>query len=79
MSMMHLSFLFRERKDKIPTLLATVLVSLVIWCDVLFHMNVISISTQSQNFDVWQSVELSELCHEFGRAPELGTLRDMIE
>jgi hypothetical protein len=69
MSMMHLSLLLGERKDKIPTLLAAVLVSLVIWCDVLFQINVISKSTQSQNFDVCQSVELSEVCHEFGRAP----------
>jgi hypothetical protein len=69
MSMMHLLLLLGERKDKIPTLLATVLVPSVIWCDVLFQINVISESTQSQNFDVCHSVELSEVYHEFGRAP----------
>jgi hypothetical protein len=67
--MMHFSLLLRERKDQIPTLLATVLVSLVIWCDVVFQINVISKSTQSQNFGMCQSVQLSEVCHEFGRAP----------
>jgi len=48
------------------------LVSLVIWCDVLFQINVVSKSIQSQNFDVCKSVELSEVCHESGRAPYLG-------
>jgi len=68
MSVMHLSLLLRERKDEIPKLLVTVLVSLVMWCDVPFQINVISKSIQSQIFEVCQSVELSIVCHEFGRA-----------
>jgi hypothetical protein len=41
------------------------LVSLVVACDVLFQTNVVRKSMQSQNFDVWKSVELNEGCHEF--------------
>jgi hypothetical protein len=41
------------------------LVSLLIWCDVLFQIKVVIKHMQSQKFDVCKSVELLEGCHEF--------------